>query len=184
MKRINVQTVITLFNKENVDWESYNDCFTDFYFKYNRYTKIKRLLKRACKMCHCADDDYKIRFQLIHKDKFYFLNPEVRLVKLLKFLKINKSLKLEFVIGVPGGGTIDEINGIRYYLQPKETNHTPHIHAIYSGVKISIDLLNGKTKGDFKNIKKMKEAKKYASEHKVELIEKYNLFTNGINVFI
>lgn len=184
MSKINVKIIAGDCEGIDVSEIKQEMFFHNFTFKYGSLTKIKKLLLAVCEKCNVEiSQDYSLKFQLLHGDDLYFLNPNVRLKNLLKYLCVRKQITFVYLFGGPGGKTLDDTNGVRYFLHTKETNHTPHIHAEYSGEEISVYLLTGKIKGSFKSNKKMKQVKKYVNDNKETLIDAYTKYSNGIVTF-
>lgn len=184
MSKINVKIIADEHEDIDISESGLKYLSQSFEFKYGFKTKINKLLMKTCKTFGVGtENDCSIKFQLLHNDNRYFLNPNVRIKKLINYLGIEEQITFVYLFGVPGGKTLDETNGIRYFLHPKETNHSPHIHAKFSGEEISIYLITGKIEGSFKSKTKMKQAQKYVNDNKEYLMDAYVKYTNGIVVF-
>ncbi len=184
MSKVNVKIIAGDYEGVDISENEVDLLSHKFTFKYCSLTKIQKLLLAVCKKCNVEiDQGYPFRFQLLHNDNNYFLNPNVRLNKLFKYLNISDEITFVYLFGVPGGKSLDETNGISYFIHIKETNHTPHIHATYSGEEVSIYLNTGKIIGSFKSKTKMKQAKKHVDKNKDFFMDAYVKYTNGIVVF-
>ncbi|MCI9281196.1 MAG: DUF4160 domain-containing protein [Bacilli bacterium] len=89
--------------------------------------------------------------------------------------------KIDIIIEGPGiGGYIDELEGIKFYINSNEKDrheHDPHVHCKYSGEKTRIRIDNQeimKGEKEFKNPKKTKVAKKWIKDNQEDLMKAYN----------
>ena len=182
IKKIIVKTGTTY--PEGLSDEVLENATKQFTFFYTPFTRISRLIRKGCEICNC---DYGWatnvwRFSVMQGEKFFFLEPDAYLWRMLKHLGCDKYIYLEYTIGIPGGGEVARQSGIRYFYHTKELRHLPHIHAEYQGDELSIEILTFKVKGKFKNRKKQNEAVLYVKRNRDDLLAMYNESTNGIRI--
>ena len=148
------------------------------------FTTNMRLLRKARTACKSSDSNSSLleRFRIVQDDQYYALECAGKLKRTMRFLGNPKTIYLEYIIGLPGGLGVDTKDGIFYFFHTNERGHMPHIHAKYQGKEISIGILTGEVKGEFKNKKKQREAIGYVEANKQELLERYNQKTNGIHI--
>lgn len=148
------------------------------------FTKIKKLLSEAKRVCKSNDDDETLqnRFLIDISKQFQQLDSDANLLRLLAFIGYPQTINLIYMIGIPGGLGIDDKNGIYYFYHTNEKGHVPHIHARYQGEEISIEILTLNVRGQLKNKKKQKEIIEYVKCNKKKLLKDYNLKTNGIHI--
>lgn len=179
-----IKIILSCPDDVNVSEEFIRQISQTFVFYYTPFTKIKRLLIKTCRVCNCSKDkDFRSQhFMAKVNDKYYPLDEDGRVLRLIDYLNCGNVLYLEYIISGSGGLGIETKNGIYYFYHIKECRHVPHIHAKYQGDEISVEILTLKTKGKFENIKRQKEAVQYVKEHRAELLDSYNKKTNGIHI--
>ena len=153
-----------------------------FVFPYTSRTKNSKLIFYANE---AVRESYNLRtapgvtFELLYKGKHYPLHKNASLTRLINYLP-DEELSFYFKSGI--GEAFDKINGIKYFVHSNERGITPHLHARYQGEEISIDLITFDLTGSLNNIKKEKEALRFAKSNHKALIEFYNANSNGINI--
>lgn len=84
-------------------------------------------------------------------------------------------------------GTIDEEDGIRYYMNSRESgrHHEPHVHICDTSRQYEAVILikNGKVIGKFPS-KLLKIAKKRIMDNQQFFLEKWNMLTDGLKIDI
>lgn len=82
-------------------------------------------------------------------------------------------------------GTIEEEDGIRYYMNSREAgrHHEPHVHICDTSRRYEAVILikDGKVIGDFPS-KLLKKAKQKVKENRAFFLEQWNALTDGIKI--
>ena len=152
----------------------------EFDYYYDKNTRISALIKRCYREInnyYQYDNNAKPYLPIELFGKCYDLDPQVELYKLVSFFDFDE-IHFHYISGIGEGYATHR--GIKYLVHSNESAHTPHIHAQYSGDEISISLLDYSVEGMFKNKKKAKDAVEYVREHREDMIDFYNVNTNGI----
>ena len=164
----------------------------DMKYCFNEDTTILDLLHYICKAApydpheNYDDHDLPTRFFVRLNNKLKtFGCLDCKLIKCLNYIGITDTLILRVIIGYPGGGaSLGEIDGIRYYIYPKEKNHMgkPHVHAEYSGRKMSIGILDSYVLEGSLPKKKQKQAQNDVRNNRGFLIHEWNEYNCGFAI--
>lgn len=190
-KRITIHTQYAPLDEEYLCLKLQRKFVNTFTVIISPYTKIKNILLIAEKKCGFSDNDAdrRDRFRLVCKNELYSLNEDARVCDLISYLNINDNkIILEIVVCLGGGKDIKNIEGVRLFYHSREPKkHLPHIHAEYQNNEMSIILMPKEKPpriiGSLKNKKKEKIAINFAKEHRKKLIEDYDKFQNGIQIY-
>lgn len=118
-------------------------------------------------------------YKAVDIEKLYFRNHEQSIMKLREFSDITDDTEILYIenIIIPcSAAEFNWQNGIIYYFNTSEKNHSkyPHIHVKYQGNKMCIYFETLRVKGHLKNPKKEKEAINYVKSNLEVLYEEWN----------
>jgi len=139
--------------------------------------KINRksgFLKNVLKIYQCNGC-----YKAVDVEKLYFRNHKQSIMKLRDFGNITEDteiLYIEHIIIPYSAVEFNRENGIIYYFNTSEKNHSkyPHIHAKYQGDEISVYFETLKVEGHLKSPKKEKQVISYVKNNLEVLYEEWN----------
>ena len=170
---------IHVFLEGCMDGEDQRHVF-EFDYYYTKDTRISALIKRCYREINSYyrfDKKVKPYLPIELLGHFYDLYNQIELEKLISYFELQE-VHFHYISGIGEG--YSTYRGVNYRVNPNEAGHTPHVHAVYSGDDISISLLDFSCKGRFKNKKKEKEAVEYVKKHREDMVNFFNVNTNGI----
>lgn len=124
---------------------------------------------------------------ILAKDEFVqILNPETSIGDVEKYYELEDGLQV-FLVLSNQAGTIWNNDGLRYYMNSKETgsHHIPHVHVDYKHESTaSISLINGEVLDGKLPSKVLKKVKQRVADSREFLLQCWEKYTDGLRVNI
>lgn len=163
---------------------------TDFCYSTEQTTTvgdiINEIMLRMKLDCEAVSSTVTQTYIFAQNEFVQILSPETSIGDIEKYYELEDSLQV-FLVLSNQAGTIWNNDGLRYYMNSKETgsHHIPHVHVDYKNESTaSISLINGEVLVGKLPSKILKKAKKQVTDNREFLLQCWEKYTDGFRVNI